>query len=161
MHGIKWIMFHGHLDNFQKPPLGGMSNTKPGDLGTLNAHSHWFTTFYHVWELAWIEIYWNSISFEGPVTYDFALHLRIHDHISWFWKCLGTAFGQFLFGSHNFMITVLGSCVKWPEVEKVQHVVWDLLVDYKSIKWWRMFERWSSERDLQRCSQWVWPNVVC
>jgi hypothetical protein len=22
LHGIEWIMFHGHLDYFQKPPLG-------------------------------------------------------------------------------------------------------------------------------------------
>ena len=28
---IVWIMFHGHLDCFQKPPLGGTPNTKPGD----------------------------------------------------------------------------------------------------------------------------------
>ena len=27
---------------------------------------------------------------------------------------LGTAFGHFLLGSHNFMVTALGSCVKWP-----------------------------------------------
>ena len=24
------------------------------------------------------------------------------------------AFGHFLLGSHNFMVTALGSCVKWP-----------------------------------------------
>jgi hypothetical protein len=23
MHGIKWIMFHGHLDYFHKSPFGG------------------------------------------------------------------------------------------------------------------------------------------
>ena len=54
-------MFHGHLDYFQKPPLGGRSNTKPGDHGTLNAHNCWFILFYHVWGPAWIEIHWNSI----------------------------------------------------------------------------------------------------
>jgi hypothetical protein len=42
LHGIKWIMFHGHLDYFQKPPLGGRSNTKLGDHGTPNAHNRWF-----------------------------------------------------------------------------------------------------------------------
>ena len=26
------------------------------------------------------------------------------------------AFGHFLLGSHNFMVTALGSCVKWPYV---------------------------------------------
>ena len=61
LHGIKWIMFHGHLDYFQKPPLGGRSNTKLGDHGTPNAHNRWFILFYHVWGPAWIEIHWNSI----------------------------------------------------------------------------------------------------
>ena len=28
LHGIKWIMLHGHLDYFQKPSLGGRPNTK-------------------------------------------------------------------------------------------------------------------------------------
>ena len=38
LHGIEWIMFHGHLDYFPKPPLGGRSNTKPGHHGTPNVH---------------------------------------------------------------------------------------------------------------------------
>ena len=54
-------VFHGHLDYFQKPPLGGRPNTKPGDHGTLNAHNRWFILFYYVWGYAWIEIHWNSI----------------------------------------------------------------------------------------------------
>jgi hypothetical protein len=29
-----------------------------------------------------------------------------------------TAFGHFLLGSHNLMVTALGSCVKWPLVKK-------------------------------------------
>ena len=37
-YGIEGVMFHGHLDYFQKPPLGGTPNTKPGDHGTLDAH---------------------------------------------------------------------------------------------------------------------------
>ena len=61
LHGIEWIMFHGHLDCFQKSPLGGKSNTKLGDHGTLNAHNCWFILFYHVWGSAWIGIHWNSI----------------------------------------------------------------------------------------------------
>ena len=55
------IMFHGHLDYFQKPSLGGRLNTKLGDHGTLNAHNCCCVIFYHVWGPAWIEIYWNSI----------------------------------------------------------------------------------------------------
>jgi len=40
LHGIKWIMFHAHLEYFQKPPLEGSPNTKPGDPGTPNFHKH-------------------------------------------------------------------------------------------------------------------------
>ena len=46
--GIERIMFHGHLDYSQNPPLGGWPNTKPGDHGTRNAHNHCFILFYHV-----------------------------------------------------------------------------------------------------------------
>jgi hypothetical protein len=31
-NGIEWVMFHGHLDYFQKPPHEGRPNTKPGDM---------------------------------------------------------------------------------------------------------------------------------
>ena len=48
------------------------------------------------------------------VTCNFTLHLRIHDHTTWFWRCVGMAFGHFLLGSHDFMVMALGSCVKWP-----------------------------------------------
>ena len=54
-------MFHGPLDYFQKPPLGGRPNTKPGDHGTLNTRNCWFILYYHTWGPAWIEIHWNSI----------------------------------------------------------------------------------------------------
>ena len=61
LHGIECIMFHGHLDYIQEPPLGGRPNTKPGDYGTPNAHNRWFILLYHVGGPAWIEIHWNSI----------------------------------------------------------------------------------------------------
>ena len=48
----------------QKPRLGGRPDTKTGDHGTSNAHNCRFILFYHVWEPAWIEIYWNSIWFK-------------------------------------------------------------------------------------------------
>ena len=54
-------MFHGHLDYFPKPPLGGRANTKPGDHGTLDAHNHLFNLFYCVWGPTRIRIHWNSI----------------------------------------------------------------------------------------------------
>ena len=54
-------MGHGHLDYFQKSPLGGRSYMKLGDHGTPNAHNRWFILLYYVWGPAWIDIHWNSI----------------------------------------------------------------------------------------------------
>ena len=96
-------MFHVHLDYFQEPPLGGRPNTKPsGDHGTLNAHNCRFILLYRVWGPAWIEMHWNSIWLRHPVTYDFTLDLRIRDHTTWCWRCVGTAFGHFSFGLSQF-----------------------------------------------------------
>jgi hypothetical protein len=107
-------MFHGHLDDFQKPPLGGRPDTKSGDHGTLNIHNCWFILFYHVWIPAWIEINWNNI------------WLRVRSHMAshYTWRSvttvhdlkgvLGRPLDTFLLGSHNFMVTALESCVKWP-----------------------------------------------
>jgi hypothetical protein len=62
VHGIEWIMFHGHLNYSQKPPLGNRPNTKPGDHGTPNAHDHWFILFLScVRDPTWIEFHWNNI----------------------------------------------------------------------------------------------------
>ena len=35
LHSIEWIMFNGHLDYFQKPPLTCRPNTKPRDHGKV------------------------------------------------------------------------------------------------------------------------------
>ena len=48
VHGIKLIVFHAHLEYFQKPPLEGRPNTKPGDHDTPNAHDRRFILFYHL-----------------------------------------------------------------------------------------------------------------
>jgi hypothetical protein len=101
LHGIERVMFHGHLNYFQKPPLGGGPNTKPRDHGTPNAHNHWFILI-----LSYVRTRVNRNSLkshlvEGPVTYDFTLHLRVCDHTTtwWCWRCVGTmAFGHFSCG---------------------------------------------------------------
>ena len=55
-------MFHGHLDHFQKPPLGSRPTTKPRDHGTPNAHKpSSYSTLSCVRLPAWIEIHRNSI----------------------------------------------------------------------------------------------------
>ena len=89
----------GQVDNFQNPPRRGRPNTKPGYHGTLNAHNRWFIIFYHVWGPSWIFI-------EGPVPYDFTLHLRVVDHTTWFlevsWDCLWMlTFGLSQFHGHS------------------------------------------------------------
>ena len=54
---------------------------------------------------------------EGPVTYDFTLHLRVRDYTPCFWRCVGTAaFGHFSFGlsqSHGHGSWLVGE-VSWP-----------------------------------------------
>ena len=113
LRGIQWIMFHGHLDYFQNPSLGVRPNTKPGDRGTPNAHNRWFILSYHVWGPRWIEIHYNSIWL--------GTRSRMTSHYTWgsvttllhgFGGVLGRPLNTFLLGSHNFMVTALGSCVK-------------------------------------------------
>jgi hypothetical protein len=114
-------MFHGHLDYFQQPPLGGRPITEPRDHGTPNAHNHWFVLCYHVWGSVWIELHWTSIWLRARS------HMASHytwgfvTTLTWFWRRLGTAFRHFLLGSHNFLVTTLGSCVKWPSSEDVKY----------------------------------------
>ena len=49
---------------------------------------------------------------ESLVTYDFTLHLRVCDHNTWFWRCLGMVFGHFFLNPHNFWL--LAHVLKWP-----------------------------------------------
>jgi hypothetical protein len=102
---VTWIILKNHLLEV------GLTQNR-GDHGTPNAQNRWFILYYHVWGPACIKIHW-----EGPVTYDFTPHSRVRDHTTWCWRCVGTtAFGHFLLGSQNFIVTALGSCVKWPLV---------------------------------------------
>ena len=114
LRGIEWIMLHGHLDYFQKPLLAGWLDTKSGDHGVPNAHNCWFILFYHVWGPAWIEIHWNSIWLRAwshmASHYTWGSVTTVHD----FGGVLGRPLDTFIWGSHNFMVTALGSCVKWP-----------------------------------------------
>ena len=114
LHGIGWIILYGCLDYFHQPNFGGRPNKKQGDHGTPNAHNCWFILDYHVWGPASIEIHWNSIWLRdlSHMTSHFTC-VRIHDHTTWCWRCVGTAFGHFLLGSHNFTVAALGSCAKW------------------------------------------------
>jgi hypothetical protein len=106
------------FNKFSRVPYPGLleagPNTKPGDHGTPEAHNRWFILFYHAWGPAWIEVHYNNIwlRVRSHMTshYTWACVTTLHD----FGGVLGTAFEHFLLGSHNFMVTALGSCVKWP-----------------------------------------------
>ena len=80
----------------------------------LHPRASWFILFYHVWESTWIKIHWNSIWLRAwshtasHYTWGSWPHYMILEVV------LGTAIGHFLLGSHNFMVTALGLCVKWP-----------------------------------------------
>ena len=101
---------------FKNPPLGGRPSTKPGNHGTLNAQNHWFIWYYDVWGPAWIETHLNSICLRArshvTTHYTWGSMTTLHD----FGGVLGWPLHTF-FWTLNFMVTTLGSCVKWSRVE--------------------------------------------
>ena len=99
--------FLGHLDYFQKPPLGGRSNTKHGDHGTPNAHNRWFIPFfYHNWGSEWIKTHWNSIW----------LRTRSHMPSQYTWESMTTL--------HDF-----GGVLGWP----LNTLFWALTVSWSQL----------------------------
>jgi len=104
---VTWTISQNHL-------LEVRLTQNQGDHGTPNTSRCWFIPFYHMWRPMWINTHWNGIWLRARS------HMTSHytwgsrDHTTWVWRRVGTAFGHFLVGSHNFMVTALGSCVKWP-----------------------------------------------
>jgi hypothetical protein len=94
------------LGLFRKSLLGGRPNTKPGDHGTPNAHNRWFTLFHHVRGLARIKILWNSVWLR---TRSHMISHYTRGSVTTLHDFGGMVFGHFLLGSHNFMVTALGS----------------------------------------------------
>ena len=97
-----------------KLPHGGRPHTTPGEPRSPNAHKCWLIILiYHVWGPAWIEIHGNIIR----------LRARSHmtSHCAWGSLTRLHDFGGELgrpLDSHNFMVTALGSCMKWPAVSR-------------------------------------------
>ena len=116
---VTWTTFKNHLLEV------GLTQSRE-DYDTINAYNRWFILFYHAWGPAWIKIHWNSIWLRTWSQYDFTLHLQVHDHPTW---CKRRSWdGGFstllLLGSHNLMVTALGSCAKWPLIHmKVESIV--------------------------------------
>ena len=115
LHGIERIMFHGHMDYCQKPPLGGRPNTKPHDHGTLNSYNRRFILLYHVWRPTKIKIHWNSIWLRVRAHmashYTWASITTLHEFGGVLGRPLDTFFGLSQFHGHGSC-----SCVKWPLV---------------------------------------------
>ena len=65
----------------------------------------------------------NSLKYllvEGPITHDFTLHLGSVTTLHDFGGVLEHLLNTFLLGSHNYMVTALGSCVKCPNFSPSQ-----------------------------------------
>ena len=150
-------MFHGHLDYFHKQSLRRRPNTNPRNHGTPNTHNRWFLLLYHVWGPTWMEIRQNSI------------WLRTQSHVTSHYTCepvttrhdfggvLGTAFGHFPLGSQNFMVTALGSCVKWPlgmlrSKSIYANLTW-LNQQASCQHWWVLGEDFRQNQSRSKCFQ--------
>ena len=126
-------MFHGHLDCFQKPPLGGRPNTKPlGDHGTSSAHKP-IGLFYFIMcedphEEEFIEIafswgpghIWLHTTLEGPWPYHMILEVS--------WDGLWTlSFGLSQFHGH-------GSCLVCEVALTLQGLNLKIFINH--VKWY-------------------------
>ena len=103
--------------------LGGRPNTNPGDHGTPNVHNCWSILIYHMWGSTWIFYFYFYLK-KNLIEIAFGWapgHIWLHTTLEGMWshymilEVYGTAsFGHSLsLGSHKFMVTALGSCVKW------------------------------------------------
>jgi hypothetical protein len=109
---VTWTLFKNHL-------FGGRPNMKPWDHDTPTVHNRWFILFLSCVRTC---MHRNSLKqhlVEGPITYDFPLHLRVRDHTTtWCWRCrwdggLWTlSLGLSQFHGHGSWLV----CVKWPLV---------------------------------------------
>ena len=101
-------MIHGHLDYFQKPPLGGKPNTKLRAHGTPKFHSCWFVIFYHLWGPYMNRVHWNSIWLRARLHmtshYTWGVVTTLHDLESVLGWPLDTSFGLSQFHGHNYWL---------------------------------------------------------
>jgi hypothetical protein len=114
LHGIKWIMFHGHLDYLLKTTLlevGLTYNRETKALRTLTTIGLlYFIMCEDLHESKFIDIAFGR----GPN------HIWLHTTLEIPWRpymiwevCQGRPLDTFfLLDPHNFMVTALDSCVK-------------------------------------------------
>jgi hypothetical protein len=126
---VTWTILKNHLLE-----VGLTQNWETKALWMLTTVDLFY--FYHVWGPVWIEIHWNSIWSRARSHMNFTLRLKIHDHTTWFRRCVGMAFGRLLLGSHNLVVTALSSCVKWPQVFRHYD---SLLLSHACLFWGTVF----------------------
>jgi hypothetical protein len=114
-------MLPSHLDYFQvKSPLGSRPDTKRGDHGTPQSHNHWFIVSNHVWG-PYMDIKFTVIALNWRPN-----HLWLHTTLESQWShymILEVSWDDLwilLLGSHNFMVTALGSRV-WSGLRIYNH----------------------------------------
>ena len=112
LHGIKWIMFHGHLDYFKNRFLevGLTQIPKTMALWTLT------TIILSCVRTSMNRISWNNIWLRArshtSSRYTWESVITLHDFGSVLGRPLDTFFQAL---SDNVMVTALRSCVKWPK----------------------------------------------
>ena len=151
---VTWIIFK------TTSGLGGRPNTKPGDHCTPNARMIYSNS-------SCVRTNRNRNSFEiafgwrpkaqlHMTSHNFTLHVRVREHTTWFWRCLGKAFGHFLLGSqfhdHSswlvcevalvcaqvqgpFAVTVITSRQFWVSILQEVGAAWKLSVLSPFILW--------------------------
>ena len=98
---VTWTIFENHLLK-----IGLTQDHETMALQTLTTVDLFYFNMCddpHEWDF--IEIAFGC----RPVTYDFTLHLKIRDHTTWFWGCVGTtpwtlSFGLSQFHGHSFWL---------------------------------------------------------
>ena len=120
-------MFHGHLDYFQKPSLGGIPDTKLGDHATPNAHNLGLFYFNHAWRPAQIEIHWIIIFLRArshmTSQYTWGSVTTLHD----FWGVLGQPLDTFFWAPTISWSRLLARVWSGPKIQKWDRGSWEWL----------------------------------
>ena len=89
-----WTVFKNHLLE-----VGLTQNRETMALRTLTTVGFFYFIMHE--DPASIEMHRNSIWLRARSHMTSHYNLRVRDHATWLWRCLGTAFGHFLLGSHK------------------------------------------------------------
>ena len=106
---ISWIIFRNHLLE-----VSLTQNREIMAIRTLTTDDLFYLIMCE--DPHELKNHWKSIPLRARSHMTSHYTQRVPNHTTRFWWCVGTAFGHFSLGSHNSMVTALGSCVKWPYI---------------------------------------------